>query len=153
MVTNFGHVDQRKDWISVCFTKMKMKIRGGCRDMRKALTIVDAYKHTRFASRYWCWVLVMVRLLTSVWRGLLSISLDLHTAGDSAVGFPSWEISDVNERVVCGGQQVHDSEDVDVGSSAELGWTEVGLLFFLHFDFFLGSLFKTKKEWELRCSF
>jgi hypothetical protein len=38
-----------------------------------------------------------------VGRGLVSVGLDLHTAGDSDDGFLAGEISDVDESVVEGG--------------------------------------------------
>ena len=86
----------------------------------------------------------MVRFLTSIGRALLSVGLDFHSTSDSDVSFSSGEISDVNESVVGGSQQVHNSEVVDVGAGAVLRWTKVGLLFFLNSDFFLGALIDGK---------
>ena len=88
----------------------------------------------------------MVRFLTSIWRALLSVSLDLHATGDSRVGFSSGEISDVNESVVCGSQQMDNTEVVHIGAGSVLSWTEVGLLLFLDFDFFLWALYNLKSQ-------
>lgn len=82
----------------------------------------------------------MCRFLTSIWGGLFSISLDLHSTGDSAVGFSTRQISHVEEGVVEGGEQMHHTEVVGLGGGASLRWSEVGHLLFLHFNFFLGSL-------------
>ena len=48
--------------------------------------------------------------LTSVGRGLLSISLDLHATSNSGVGLSAREISHVNEGVVESSQDVADTE-------------------------------------------
>ena len=86
----------------------------------------------------------MVRFLTSIGRALLSVSLDLHATADSRVGFPSGEIGDVNESVVCGSQQVHNSKVHDLSVvGTDLRWTEIGLLLISDFGFFLGSLYST----------
>ena len=70
-------------------------------------------------------------ILTRIWRGLFSISLDLHTTTDSSVGFSTRQISNVDESVVEGGQQVDDTEVVLLGGSTT-GWgSEVGNFFFL----------------------
>lgn len=76
----------------------------------------------------------MQSLLTSIWRGLLSIGLDLHTSGDARVGFSSREISNVNESVVESGFDVAHSKDVLIGFANILLWWSVvdNLLFFLH---------------------
>ena len=72
-------------------------------------------------------------LLTSIWRGLLSISLDLHTSGDSGVGFSSGEISNVNESVVESSLDVADTEDVLLVVTWSGLWRSVvnNFLFFL----------------------
>lgn len=65
---------------------------------------------------------------SSVGRGLLSVSLDFHTTGDTGVGFTAGEISNVDEGVVLGGLNVANTERVDVGfGAANLRWAVVGL--------------------------
>ena len=83
------------------------------------------------------WVLEIVKFLTSVGRRLFSISLNLHSTGDSAVGFSTGEIGDVNESVVEGGKEMNNTEVVDFSSGTSLWWTEIGLFFFLNFNFLL----------------
>ena len=95
----------------------------------------------------------MVRFLTSIGRALLSVGLDFHSTSDSDVSFSSGEISDVNESVVGGSQQVHNSEVVDFGAGAVLRWTKVGLLIFLNFFNFLGALIDGKEPISKECSF
>lgn len=92
------------------------------------------------------WVGEMHRFLTSIWRGLLSISLNLHSSTDSSVGLSSGEIGDVDEGVVESGQNVDNSEGVLVLKGSGLGWSEVGNLLFLDFDFLLGWLQKSQRE-------
>ncbi len=48
---------------------------------------------------------------SGVGRGFFSIGLDLHTTGDSAVGVSTGYISDVEESIVPGGEDVSDTED------------------------------------------
>ena len=48
---------------------------------------------------------------SSVRGGFLSVVGYHHTSGDSAVGFSSGEIGDVDEGIVPGGEDVSDSED------------------------------------------
>ena len=53
----------------------------------------------------------------------------------------------MNESVVCGCQQVHNSEVHHLGVvGTDLRWTEIGLLLFSDFDFFLGSLYGRKVD-------
>ena len=73
-------------------------------------------------------------ILTSIWRRFFSIGLNLHTTGDSAVGFSTGEISDVDESVVEGSKEMDNTEDSGVFLLG-LWWTEVGLLLFLNFNF------------------
>ena len=75
-------------------------------------------------------------ILTSIWRRFFSIGLNLHTTGDSAVGFSTGEISDVDESVVEGSKEMDNTEDGGV-FLLRLWWSEVGLLLFLNFDFSL----------------
>ena len=51
-------------------------------------------------------------MLTSIGRGLLSVSLDLHTTGDSSVGLAAGQVSHVDEGIVECGQDVADTESV-----------------------------------------
>ena len=68
----------------------------------------------------------------SVGRGLFSVSLDLHTTGDTGVSFTAGEIGDVNEGVVEVSLQVANTEDVlGLLGLAHLGGTVVGSLGFL----------------------
>ena len=74
---------------------------------------------------------------SSVGGGLLSVSLDFHTTGDTGVGFTAGEISNVDEGVVLGGLNVANTELVGRGvSSDSLGWSVVGNLGFLNGGFF-----------------
>merc|ERR1740130_229150 len=73
----------------------------------------------------------------SVRGGFFSISLNLHSTGDSAVGFSTGEIGDVNESVVESGEEMNNTEVVDFSSGTGLWWTEIGLFLFLDFDFLL----------------
>ena len=68
-----------------------------------------------------------------VGRRLLSVSLDLHTTGDSGVGFTARQIGDVDEGVGTGGLDVADTEDavVIVLVGAGGGWSVVGHGFLL----------------------
>ena len=77
------------------------------------------------------------RFLTSIWRGFFSISLNLHSTGDSAVGFSTGEISHVDESVIESGQKMDNTEHVHILLSTNLRWTEVGLLLLLNFNFLL----------------
>ena len=61
-----------------------------------------------------------VELLTSVGRGLLTISLDLHAASDARVRLSSGQIGNVNESVVERGLDVANTENV-IGVLARLG--------------------------------
>jgi len=72
---------------------------------------------------------------SSVGGGLLSVSLDFHTTGDTGVGFTAGEISNVDEGVVLGGLNVANTERVVFGlGAANLRWAVVGLdLLFLCF--------------------
>ena len=76
-------------------------------------------------------------ILTSIWRRFFSIGLNLHTTGDSAVGFSTGEISDVNESVVEGSEEMNNTEVVDLNGGTSGRWTEIGLLLFLDFNFLL----------------
>ena len=80
------------------------------------LLLLIATLNTKRSDLKSSWIFEMVRFLTSIRRTLLSVSLDLHATGDSRVSFPSGEISDVNESVVSGSQQVDDTEVDDIGS-------------------------------------
>ena len=71
------------------------------------------------------------RFLTSIGRRLFSIGLNLHSSGDSEVGFSSREIGHVDESVVEGGKEMDDSENVLVLSSTGLRGSVVGNLLFL----------------------
>jgi hypothetical protein len=65
---------------------------------------------------------------SSVGGGLLSVSLDFHTTGDTGVGFTAGEISNVDEGVVLGGLNVANTERVVFGlGAANLRWAVVGL--------------------------
>lgn len=86
--------------------------------------------------------LEICRFLTSVRGGFFSISLNLHSTGDSAVGFSTGEIGDVNESVVESGEEMNNTEVVDFSSGTGLWWTEIGLFLFLDFDFLLWWLYK-----------
>ena len=77
---------------------------------------------------------------SGVGGGLFSVSLDLHTTGDTGVGFTAGEIGDVNEGVVEVSLQVANTEDVlRLLGLTELGGTVVGNTFFLGFT--VGELF------------
>ena len=54
----------------------------------------------------------LARSLTSIGRGLLSVSLDLHATGNSGVGLTAGQVSHVDEGIVECGQDVADTEDV-----------------------------------------
>jgi hypothetical protein len=56
--------------------------------------------------------LFSARSLTSIRRGLLSVSLDLHATSDSGVGLTAGQVSHVDEGIVECGQDVADTEDV-----------------------------------------
>ena len=84
---------------------------------------------------------VKCRFLTSVWRRFFSIGLNLHSTGDSAVGFSTGEIGDMDESVVEGGEEMHNTEVVGLDGSTCGWWTEVGLFLFLDFDFLLWWLY------------
>lgn len=74
---------------------------------------------------------------SGVGGGLFSVSLNLHTTGDTGVGFTAGEISDVDESVVEGGLDVADTEDVfGLLGGTNLGGTVVGDLFLLCFGSF-----------------
>ena len=77
------------------------------------------------------------RFLTSVRRRLFSIGLNLHSTGDSAVGFSTGEIGDVNESVVKGREEMNNTEVVGLNGSTSGWWTEISLFLFLDFDFLL----------------
>lgn len=64
--------------------------------------------------------------------GFFSISLNLHTTGDTGVGFTTRQISHVNESVVEGRLDVANSENVVgvLGVGANLGGTVVSDLDF-----------------------
>jgi hypothetical protein len=73
----------------------------------------------------------------SVGGGLFSVSLDLHTTGDTGVGFTAGEIGNVDEGVVLGGLDVANTEGVVISTvgTTDLGGTVVGHgLLFLGFD-------------------
>lgn len=81
--------------------------------------------------------------LTSVGRRFFSVSLDLHSTGDSSVGFSAGEIGNVDEGVVESCQDVADSELVLVLlASSNDGGTVVSNLFsgFFTFSAFGGGL-------------
>lgn len=88
----------------------------------------------------------MCRFLTSIWGRLFSIGLDLHSSGDLGVGFSSRQISDVDEGVVEGGQQVDDSEGVLLGLSNSLRRSVVVDFLFLD-DLLLGGLQERVRRW------
>ena len=46
-----------------------------------------------------------------VWRGLVTVGLDLHTTGDTGDGFAAGEIGDVDEGVIERGEDTGDAED------------------------------------------
>jgi hypothetical protein len=98
-------------------------------------------KNTTFGlsrlDRPYCWVLEICRFLTSVWRGFFSISLNLHSTGDSAVGFSTGEIGDMDESVIESGQKMDNTEVVNILLGTNLRWTEVGLLLLLNFNVLL----------------
>ena len=77
----------------------------------------------------------------SIWRRFFSISLNFHSTGDSAVSFSSGKISDVDESVVESGEHMDNTEVVVSFSSTSLWWTEIGLFFFLNFNFLLWWLY------------
>lgn len=83
------------------------------------------------------WVIEICRFLTSIWGRFFSIGLDLHSSGDSAVGFSTGEISNVNESIVEGGEKMDNTEVVDILGGTGLRWSEVGNLLFLNFFGFL----------------
>lgn len=68
-----------------------------------------------------------------VWRGLFSISLDLHTTGDSGVGFTAGQISDVDESVGTSRLDVANTESAVLVILVGTGgwWSVVGLLLLL----------------------
>jgi len=73
----------------------------------------------------------------SVGGGLFSVSLDLHTTGDTGVGFTAGEIGNVDEGVVLGGLDVANTEGVVISTvgTTDLGGTVVGHgLLFLGLD-------------------
>ena len=74
-------------------------------------------------------VFEICRFLTSIWGGLFSISLNLHTTGDLRVGFSTGKISHMDESVVVGCEEMENTEVVLVGDVG-LWWTEVGNLLF-----------------------
>ena len=88
----------------------------------------------------------MCRFLTSIWGGFFSISLNLHSTGDSAVGFSTGEISHVNESVIEGGKEMDNTEVDNIFIGTDLRWTEIGLLLFLHFNFLLWWLYNRGLE-------
>lgn len=47
-----------------------------------------------------------------VWRGLVSVGLDLHTTGDSGDGFLTGEIGNVNEGIVERGEDTSNTKDL-----------------------------------------
>ena len=57
----------------------------------------------------------------------------------------------MNESVVEGGKEVHNSEVVHILLVSDLRWTEVGLLILLHFNFLLWWLHNARLEF-LECS-
>lgn len=75
---------------------------------------------------------------SGVGGGLLSVGLDFHTTGDSAVGFTAGQISNVDEGVVEGRLDVADAELVVLlgsGGTTDLGGSVVGNnLLFTGFD-------------------
>ena len=77
---------------------------------------------------------------SSIWGGFFSIGLNLHTTGDSGVGFSTGQISDVDEGVVEGGEEMDDTEIVLLLLGSGGWWSEVGNLLLLDFDFFLSWL-------------
>ena len=78
----------------------------------------------------------------------LDISLNLHSTGDSAVGFSTGEISHVNESVIEGGKKMDNTEVVNILLSTDLRWTEVGLLLLLNFNFLLWWLHEKRVRFE-----
>ena len=75
-----------------------------------------------------------IAVLTSVGRGLLTISLDLHAASDARVSFSSGQIGNVNESVVERGLDVAHTEDIiDVLAWLGVGRAVVGDLLLLGF--------------------
>ena len=80
---------------------------------------------------YLHWVGEIVKFLTSVGRRLFSIGLNLHTTGDTAVGFATGQISDVDVSVVEGGEEMDNTEVVAAGTLSVLSGTEVVNLLFL----------------------
>lgn len=54
----------------------------------------------------------MGAILTSIGGGFLSISLDLHSTGDSSVGLTAGQVGHVDEGIVECGQDVADTKDV-----------------------------------------
>ena len=91
----------------------------------------------RLVCPFICWVIEICRFLTSVWGRFFSISLNLHSTGDSAVGFSTGKISNVNESVIEGGKKMDNTEVVDILLGTDLRWTEIGLLLLLNFNFLL----------------
>jgi len=51
----------------------------------------------------------------------------------------------VNESVVEGGKEMNNTEVVDFSSGTSLWWTEIGLFFFLNFNFLLWWLYGKEK--------
>jgi hypothetical protein len=85
------------------------------------------------------WI-IEIRFLTSIWGWFFSISLNFHTTGDSAIGFSSRKIGDVDESVVEGGEKVDNTEVVwcFLTSLVKVGWAEIGnFLFFNDFLLFI----------------
>ena len=78
--------------------------------------------------------------LTSIGRRLLSVGLDLHSTGDSGVGLTSGQVSNVDEGIVEGGEDVADTESVlGLLSGSNSGRSVVSDLLFFSAFFALSS--------------
>lgn len=79
------------------------------------------------------------RKLTSIRRRFLSISLDLHSAGDSGVGLATGQVSHVDEGIVeCGEDVAHTESVLGLFSGSSGGRSVVSDLFFFSTFFTFG---------------
>lgn len=62
---------------------------------------------------------------SSVWRGLISVSLDLHTTSDSGDSFLTGKVGNVDEGIVERGEDTSNTEDLRTVWSVSI-WFEVG---------------------------
>ena len=93
---------------------------------------------------------LLAHLLSShhsgVGRGLFSIASDLHSSGDSAVGFSAGDIGYVDEGVVPGGHDMGDSDDwlVLLVDLWPVSFDDFFLMLFMDFGFHVLRFIKLK---------